>query len=104
MCTSFTNTCKIIRYLTATYVCNDYPAISKSSEPNCLKIAETNVGLIVFNGVISDVSAYNATASFVRSIRVRYQKCGIRSMTKNTEVYLTPFIIIKITQLQDKFD
>jgi hypothetical protein len=35
-----------------------YPAISKSPKqlPNCLKIAETNVVLIIFNGVICDVS------------------------------------------------
>ena len=46
-----------------------YPAISKSPKqlPNCLKIAETNVVLIIFNGVICDVSAYTVTVSFCNS-------------------------------------
>jgi len=51
--------------------------------PNCLKIAETSVLLIVFNGVICDVSAYyTVTVSVCRSTRIRYQKCFLsyRSM------------------------
>ena len=61
-----------------------YPAISKSPKqlPNCLKIAETNVVLIIFNGVICDVSAYTVTVSFCSSTVFRYQKCFIRSMNK----------------------
>ena len=41
------------------YVYCIYPAISKSSKhlPNCMKITETHVFLIVFNGVICDNSA-----------------------------------------------
>jgi hypothetical protein len=37
--------------------------ISKSSKqlPNCLQIDDTSVGLIVFIGVICDVSAYTVT-------------------------------------------
>ena len=43
-----------------TYVCGIYSAISKSPKhlPNCLNIAKTSVVLIVFNGVIWDVTAY----------------------------------------------
>ena len=41
------------------YVYCVYPAISK-----ILKIAETSVLLIVFNGVVCDVSAYAVTVSF----------------------------------------
>ena len=45
-----------------------YPAIPKSPKlPNCLKITETSVVLIVFNAVICDVSAYTVTVSFCRS-------------------------------------
>jgi hypothetical protein len=55
-----------ILYLTTMYVYCVYPAISKSPKqlPNCLKIAETRVVLIVFNGVICDVSAYTVTVIF----------------------------------------
>ena len=49
--------------------------------PNCLKIAETNIVLIVFNGVICDVGAYPVTVSFCRTTWIRYRKCFIRSMT-----------------------
>jgi len=48
--------------------------------PNCPKIAETSVVLIVFNGVICDVSAYTVTVSFSHSIWSRFQECFIRSM------------------------
>ena len=46
-----------------------YSAISKSPKqlPNFLKIAETSVVLIVFNGVVCDVRAYTVTVSFCRS-------------------------------------
>ena len=48
------------------YVYCVYPAISKSAKhlPNCLKIFETSVILIVFNGVICDVSANTVIVSF----------------------------------------
>ena len=51
------------------YVYCVYLAISKSLKqlPNCLKIAETSVVLIVFNAVICDVSAYTAIISFYHS-------------------------------------
>ena len=67
------------------YVYCVYPAISKSPKqlPNCLKRAEISVVLIVFNGVLCDVSAYTVTISFCRSTGIRYQKCFIRSMTKS---------------------
>jgi len=47
------------------YVYGVYPAISKSPKqlPNCLKIAETSIVLVVFN----DVSAYAVTVSFFHS-------------------------------------
>ena len=51
------------------YVDCVYPAISKRPKqlPNCLKIAETSVVLIVFNGAICDVSTYTVTISFCLS-------------------------------------
>ena len=53
------------------YVYCAYPAISSSPKqlPNCLKIVETIVVLIAFNGVIFDVSAYHITVSFCRYTR-----------------------------------
>jgi hypothetical protein len=36
-----------------------YQKVKKKQLPNCLKITETSVVLIVFNGVICDVSAYD---------------------------------------------
>jgi hypothetical protein len=57
--------CKLILYLTTMYVYCVYHAISKSSKPlpNYLKITETIVILIVFNGVICDVRAYTVSVS-----------------------------------------
>ena len=51
------------------YVYCVYPAISNGPKhlPNCLKIIETSVVVIVFNGVICDVRAYAVTVSFCRS-------------------------------------
>ena len=45
------------------YIYCVYPGLSKSPKqlPNCLKIAETSIVLILFNGVIFDVSAYTVT-------------------------------------------
>jgi hypothetical protein len=45
------------------------------------KLFETRVILIVFNGVICDVSTYTVTILFCLSTWIRYQKCFIRSMT-----------------------
>ena len=52
------------------YVYCIYPAISTSPKhlPNCLKITETSVVLIVFNGDVCDVSAYTVTISFCLSM------------------------------------
>ena len=51
------------------YVNCVYPAISKSPKllPNCLKIAETSVVLIIFNGAICDISTYTGTVSCCHS-------------------------------------
>ena len=55
-----------IIYLTTMYIYCVYPVISKSPKQltNCLKIAETSVILIVFNGVICDVSTHTVIISF----------------------------------------
>ena len=52
------------------YVYCIYPAISKSPKhlPNCLKITETSVVLIVFNDDVCDVSVYTVTVSFCLSM------------------------------------
>jgi len=50
--------------------------------PLCLKIAETNVVIIVFNDVLCEVCPYTVTVSFCHSTWIRYQKFFIRSMTK----------------------
>jgi hypothetical protein len=70
--------------------------MSKSSKklPNCLKWAETNIILIVFNGVICSVSACTVTISFCSSTWIRYQKSFIRSMTKWHWRLFEPFICI----------
>ena len=54
----FQNEWKLIVYLTTMYVYCVNPAISKSPKqrPNYLRIAETSVVLIVFIGVIFDIS------------------------------------------------
>ena len=69
-----------------------YPAISKSLKQlwNCLKITETRVVLIIFDGIICDVSTYSFTISFCRSIWIR--KALLGPWLNNTEGYLTPFI------------
>ena len=98
----FRSECKLILYLTTMYVYCVYPAISKSSKqlPNCLKITETSVVLIIFICVICDVRTYTVTVSFCCSTWIRYQKYFI-PWPNNTEVYLTPLIVLNITQLQD---
>ena len=52
------------------YIYCVYPAILKDPTQlsNCLKIATTNIVLIVFNGVICDVSAYAVSVSLCRPI------------------------------------
>jgi hypothetical protein len=59
----FRSECKLILFLTTMYVYCVYPAISKGPKqlPNCLKITETSVVLVVFKEVICDVSAYTGT-------------------------------------------
>jgi hypothetical protein len=87
------------------YVYCFYSAISKSPKhlSNCLKIIETSVVLIVFNGVICDVRTYTVTVSFCRSTWIRHQKCFIRSMTLRTlHFFGSPLLVLKSTQLQDK--
>ena len=49
---------------------------------NSLKIVETSFVLIVFNGVICDVSAYTDTVSVCLSTYIRYQKSFIGFTTK----------------------
>ena len=65
----FRSECKLILYSTTMYIYCVYPAISKSPKQllSFLKIAETSVVLIVFNGVVCDVSAYTVIVSFCRS-------------------------------------
>ena len=70
--------------------------------PNCLKIAETRVVLIIFNGLICDIGNYTVTVSSCCSTWIRYQKCFIRSMTKITLKFIWPpllALVLKITQL-----
>ena len=76
------------------YIYCVYPGLSKSPKqlPNCLKIAEASVVLILFNGVIFDVSAYTVTI-----FTVALNESGTRNNILGpwlfiTEVYLTPFI------------
>jgi hypothetical protein len=71
----FRSECKLIIYLTTTYVYCVYPAISKTPKqlPNCLKIAETSVVLIIFDGVICDISAYTVA---LRESGTRYALLG----------------------------
>ena len=54
----------------------------KVQNNNCLKMTETSVILIVFNGVICDVSAYSVTVL-------------LGPWLNNTEVYFTLFISIQ---------
>jgi len=50
------------------------PAISESQKqlPNCLKITDTSMVIIVFNGVVCDVSAYTVTVYLCRWTWIRY--------------------------------
>ena len=68
-----------------------YPAIWKNPKqlPNCVKIAETSIVLIVFNGVI-----------LLTFLSVTLYESGTRNALlgpwlNNTEVYLTCFISTK---------
>ena len=86
------------------YVCCVYPAISKSPKqlPNCLKITQTSVILIVFNCVTCDVGTCTVTVSVaLHESGTRNALLGTR--LNNTEVYLTPLLVLEITQLQDKY-
>jgi hypothetical protein len=66
--------CKLTLYLTIMYVYCVYPAISKSPKqlPSCLKISETSVVLIVFNGVICDVFIGNTPIFILQSCNFDY--------------------------------
>ena len=46
-----------------------YPSMSISSKlvPNCLKIVETSVIIIVFNGVLCEVCVYTGTVALQES-------------------------------------
>ena len=59
--------------------------------PKCLKIAETIVVLIVFNGVICEVSAYTVTVSVARH-ESGTSKVFLDPQLYITNVYLTPII------------
>jgi hypothetical protein len=82
----------IILYLTTMYVycilCLSCNAKNPKHLPNCLKINETSVILIVFNGVICDVRACTVTVS----------SCCSTWPNNNTEVYLNTFIILAAKQ------
>ena len=100
----FHSECKLIVYLTTMYVCCVYPAISKSPKqlPNCLKITQTSVVLIIFNCVTCDVGTCTVTVSVaLHESGTRNALLGTR--LNNTEVYLTPLLVLEITQLQDKY-
>jgi len=60
---------KIILYLPTKYLYCVYPAMSISprQQPNCLKIAETSVVIIVFNGVLCEIRANTDTVSYRHS-------------------------------------
>jgi hypothetical protein len=95
------------------YVYCVYSAISKSPKQLsiCLKISETSVVLIVFNGVTCAISSYTVTVSLCRSTRITYHKCFIRSMTKQHCALVVPLYQysilhncrIKLTMKLDKF-
>jgi hypothetical protein len=78
------------------YIYCVYPAISKSPKqlPNCLKITETCLVLIVFNVVIH----FYCYHFFLSSTRIRYKNALLGPWLNNTEVFFT----LKTTQCQDK--
>ena len=59
----------IILYLPTMYVYCVYPSMSISPKlvPNCLKIVETSVVIIVFNRVLCEVRAYTGTVALQES-------------------------------------
>jgi hypothetical protein len=62
--------------------------------------------ILVFNGVICDVSTYTFTVSFCRSTWIRYQQCVIGSWPNNTyRLMHFPFHIwtVIITRDQDRY-
>ena len=61
--------CKLILYLPTIHIYCVRPAMSKSpiQVPNCLKITETSVVIIVFNAGLCEVRAFTVTVSFCRS-------------------------------------
>ena len=70
--------------------------------PSCPKISETIVNTIIPKGVLYHVRAYTDFASYRRSTGIEYEKSIIISWLSINEVYFTPLLALKITQLQDK--
>ena len=69
---------------------------------NCLKSADTIVVSIVFNDVLWDVWVYTATVFFTVALcETDTRKAFLGPWLNKTEVYLTPYLVHKITQLQD---
>ena len=70
--------------------------------PNCLKITQTSVVLIIFNCFTCDIGTCTVTVSVaLHESGTRNALLGTR--LNNTEVYLTPLLVLEITQLQDKY-
>ena len=88
----FRSECKLILYLATMYLYCVYPAISKSPKqlPNCLKIAETSVILIV-SRASSVTSAYGIYYCFFLSLDIT-EVPEVVYQVHDTEVYLTPLI------------
>ena len=81
----FTDNVQILcLYLLTMYIYCVYLLMLKSLKqlPNCLERAESIVVLIVFNGVLCDISIYTVIVFRCSSTWIKYQKSFIRSMTK----------------------
>jgi hypothetical protein len=81
----FTDNVQILcLYLLTMYIYCVYLVMLKSLKqlPNCLERAESIVVLIVFNGVLCDISIYTVIVFRCSSTWIKYQKSFIRSMTK----------------------
>ena len=72
----FRNECKYILYFEIMYVYCVYPVMLNCPMqlPNCVIRAETSVVVIVFDGVLYEIRAYTAIASYRWSICIRHQK------------------------------
>jgi hypothetical protein len=71
---------------------------------NVLNEAETIFVLIAFNGVLCHVRTYTVN-HFFRSLYMNQikNKTLLSPWLNNTEVYFTTFLVLKITQLHDKY-